>query len=119
MEIAEDKHCSRCSEKLICKVDDIENCPCTTLAIDKSTAEFLATTFYDCLCKNCLEKVDENLKMAKHLELPIQKEMFIEGLHYYKENGNWVFTELYHILRGYCCQSGCRHCAYGFQNQKD
>jgi len=25
-----------------------------------------------------------------------------------------VFTEEYHLRRGYCCQSGCRHCPYGF-----
>ncbi len=26
-----------------------------------------------------------------------------------------VFTEAYHRKRGYCCQSGCRHCPYGFK----
>ena len=26
-----------------------------------------------------------------------------------------VFTEAYHLRRGYCCQSGCRHCPYGFE----
>ncbi|WP_308422714.1 DUF5522 domain-containing protein [Rufibacter glacialis] len=25
-----------------------------------------------------------------------------------------VFTEQYHRRRGYCCQSGCKHCPYGF-----
>lgn len=25
-----------------------------------------------------------------------------------------VFTEAYHRRRGYCCQSNCRHCPYGF-----
>lgn len=25
-----------------------------------------------------------------------------------------VFTAAYHLKRGYCCQSGCRHCPYGF-----
>lgn len=25
-----------------------------------------------------------------------------------------VFTEAYHLKRGYCCQSGCRHCPYGY-----
>jgi hypothetical protein len=25
-----------------------------------------------------------------------------------------VFTEAYHRKRGFCCQSGCRHCPYGF-----
>lgn len=31
---------------------------------------------------------------------------------YYVENGYRVFTEQYHIKRGYCCGNGCRHCPY-------
>jgi hypothetical protein len=30
------------------------------------------------------------------------------------ETGTPVFTKLKHLERGFCCQSGCRHCAYGF-----
>jgi hypothetical protein len=33
---------------------------------------------------------------------------------YYLEQGFLVFTETFHKRRGYCCQSGCRHCPYGF-----
>ena len=39
----------------------------------------------------------------------------IEGVDYYMENGFMVFTAIYLQKRGYCCQSGCRHCPYGFQ----
>ena len=28
-----------------------------------------------------------------------------------------VFTEAYHRKRGYCCQSGCRHCPFGFNKE--
>jgi len=31
---------------------------------------------------------------------------------YYLENGKVVFTDEYHIKRGYCCGNGCRHCPY-------
>jgi hypothetical protein len=31
---------------------------------------------------------------------------------YYLENGKVVFTPEYHIKRGQCCGSGCRHCPY-------
>ena len=31
---------------------------------------------------------------------------------YYLENGRVVFTPKYHLQRGYCCGSGCRHCPY-------
>lgn len=32
---------------------------------------------------------------------------------YYFEGDNMVFTASYHLKRGYCCGSGCRHCPYG------
>jgi hypothetical protein len=38
----------------------------------------------------------------------------IEGEDYYVENGKYVFTAHYLLKRGYCCESGCRHCPYGF-----
>lgn len=31
---------------------------------------------------------------------------------FYWENGLMVFTRQYHLKRGYCCGSGCRHCPY-------
>lgn len=45
-------------------------------------------------------------------------EMLEEGDDYYIENGLYVFTEKYLLRRGYCCQSGCRHCPYGFASGK-
>ncbi len=36
----------------------------------------------------------------------------VEGVDYYVEGGRWVFTAAYHLKRGHCCQSGCRHCPY-------
>jgi hypothetical protein len=38
---------------------------------------------------------------------------------YYMENGFVVFTEAYHLKRGYCCKSGCRHCPYGFKKESN
>jgi len=41
----------------------------------------------------------------------------IEGIHYYlDEDGKFVFTEQYHIKKGYCCGLGCRHCPYDYEN---
>jgi hypothetical protein len=31
---------------------------------------------------------------------------------YYFDGPNLVFTATYHLKRGYCCGSGCRHCPY-------
>ena len=35
---------------------------------------------------------------------------------YYDENGYFVFTEKYHLQKGYCCGNGCKHCPYDFIN---
>ncbi|MCB0431264.1 MAG: hypothetical protein H6585_00915 [Flavobacteriales bacterium] len=34
--------------------------------------------------------------------------------YYHSPEGYLVFTEAYHLKRGYCCQNGCKHCPYGF-----
>ena len=31
---------------------------------------------------------------------------------YYFDKGLMVFVAAYHLRRGYCCGSGCRHCPY-------
>lgn len=36
----------------------------------------------------------------------------VAGEDYYLERGFLVFTARYHLRRGYCCGSGCRHCPY-------
>jgi hypothetical protein len=42
-----------------------------------------------------------------------------EGVDYYVEKGLFVFTSFYLLKRGYCCESGCRHCPYGFKKKAD
>lgn len=37
--------------------------------------------------------------------------------YYNDEFGNLVFTASYHKRRGYCCQSGCRHCPYDIDSK--
>lgn len=37
----------------------------------------------------------------------------VEGVDYYMEAGKLVFSSTYHLKRGYCCNSRCRHCPYG------
>ena len=41
-----------------------------------------------------------------------------EGVDFYYEGPYVVFTEKYLRDRGYCCESGCRHCPYGFRRDK-
>lgn len=42
----------------------------------------------------------------------------VEGLDFYWEGPYMVFTEKYLKDRGYCCESGCRHCPYGFKRDQ-
>ncbi len=50
-------------------------------------------------------------------EFSNQKQLDPEDF-YLSEKGYIVFTEKYHLKRGYCCQNGCKHCPYGFNKEK-
>jgi hypothetical protein len=41
----------------------------------------------------------------------------IEGEDFYREGAFVVFTAAFHLRRGRCCESGCRHCPYGFAEE--
>ena len=45
--------------------------------------------------------------------MPVERvKSYKEGIHYYMDGERVVFTALFHIQRGQCCGSGCRHCPY-------
>lgn len=115
--MSKSKVCTHCKSEIICNVDDINNCECKEISISNSTRLFLASSFHKCLCNNCLTKFDEMVKFASNNEFPKKRSQMIEGVHYYMENEYFVFTELYHLMKGQCCQNGCRHCVYGFKNR--
>lgn len=50
--------------------------------------------------------------------MTMSKQNLIEGIDYHFEDINGmkykVFTEHYHLKRGYCCKNKCRNCPYGF-----
>jgi len=39
--------------------------------------------------------------------------------YYLSPEGYIIFTEAYHLKRGYCCKSGCKHCPYGYDKKTD
>jgi hypothetical protein len=51
-------------------------------------------------------------------ENPFKKDLVENEDFYFTPEGYKVFTEKYHLKRGYCCQNGCRHCPYGFNDIK-
>ncbi len=56
--------------------------------------------------------------MSKDSDLPGQRQNLEPDEFYLSDEGFVVFTEKYHLKRGYCCQNGCRHCPYGFDRKK-
>ena len=108
--------CALCNSRFECKMGTITQCQCFEVEVSRQTRQFLEQTDLDCLCKNCLSLLNQKIENLKGEKFPKASELR-ENFHYYMENGFWVFTENYHLLRGYCCQSGCRHCAYGFKKE--
>ena len=45
------------------------------------------------------------------------KSKFKEDEYYLNSEGFIVFTEKYHLKRGRCCKSGCKHCPYGYDKK--
>ena len=124
--MAKEKTCSCCGIVFGCSTEDNGNsCWC-----NRYPPLFTPDPVINCMCPQCLheatkEKIDAyvaemtvekalNNNIAK--ELPPSKQL-IQGIDYYIENLNFVFTAWYHLRRGYCCKSGCRHCPYGFKKQ--
>lgn len=48
---------------------------------------------------------NENIKRVKNTKLD-------PSYFYYNSDGKIVFTEQFHINRGYCCGNGCLHCPF-------
>ncbi len=46
----------------------------------------------------------------------MNNDSFIEGIHFYYDEGLMVLTKKYHLEREYCCGNGCRHCPYDYEN---
>ena len=110
------KYCGRCFVQFTCKVGDVLTCQCSSVQLSQFTKDFLLETKYDCLCANCISELDI-LVHSNPRRNPPNPTQLIEQVHYYKEAGYFVFTELYHFLKGQCCGNKCRHCAYGNKKQ--
>jgi uncharacterized protein DUF5522 len=65
----------------------------------------------DCYCPKCLTRIIQEQKQTSE-DTGNSPPQLIEGVDYYLEGNSLVFTALYHLHRGYCCDNGCRHCPY-------
>ena len=108
------KICSRCDAVFTCGAAQAdENCWCERLP----HVPLIAGERTDCFCSQCLSEAIAELNapesgptevVNQQASLPLLR----EGEDYYVEGGAMVFTAAYHLRRGYCCDSGCRHCPY-------
>jgi hypothetical protein len=57
-----------------------------------------------CVCRACVS--------AFQRKQPGASTRKISPGDFYFDDGLMVFTAAYHLRRGYCCGSGCRHCPY-------
>jgi len=64
-----------------------------------------------CICRKCVIKTRRAEARAKPLPQTQAGDFYIEGDHV-------VFTAQYHLKRGYCCGSGCRHCPFDALEQE-
>lgn len=65
-------------------------------------------------CRKCQRVLAENEKLALDALCASCRAAEANNISadYYEEDGWLVFTEHYHLKRGYCCQRGCRHCPW-------
>ena len=108
-----EKICSRCHAVFTCgPVQGDESCWCEQLP----HAPLIADEQTDCFCSRCLSEAIVKLNGAETGPAAVVNQQSLpqlrEGEDYYLEGGAMVFTAAYHLKRGYCCESACRHCPY-------
>jgi hypothetical protein len=114
---AKRKCCSSCGADFTCGPEFTEqSCWCEELP----HVPLLAGADQDCLCPTCLGEAIATLSLSKNqAATPASGNVvmnssptLVEGTDYYCEGPAIVFTASYLLRRGYCCESGCRHCPY-------
>ena len=51
-------HCAACGKPFVCNTEDISACQCSAITLTKKTKEYLSKTYSDCLCTECLSKIN-------------------------------------------------------------
>jgi len=108
------KNCPSCGIEFTCgPIVEEKKCWCDSLPHISASA----TEDHGCLCRVCLNELIARRELNKipvtQTPTPVTNQTsLIEGEDYYCEGATIVFTAAYHLRRGYCCESGCRHCPY-------
>lgn len=54
------KKCARCSSVFTCRVDNIQLCSCSKVALHPGVKDYIKTNYGDCLCPQCLQTVNND-----------------------------------------------------------
>jgi len=60
----ETKRCERCNAVFECKPGNITQCQCFGVAMSDAAKQYIADKYRDCLCRNCLLQVTEEIGQA-------------------------------------------------------
>jgi Family of unknown function (DUF5522)/Cysteine-rich CWC len=103
--------CPLCGQPTDCQLCTVAAykgpCWCETVKIPAELISQVAPELLNkaCICHSCVVNFHRTQNNA------INSQEILPG-DCYVENGLSVFTAAYHLRRGYCCGSGCRHCPY-------
>jgi Family of unknown function (DUF5522)/Cysteine-rich CWC len=120
-EQSKQKNCSKCGAGFSCGAGET-SCWC----FDLPHVGVVAGQDQDCLCPTCLretvskmpvdepafENEAEGRALSERQDEVVSQPPLVEGEDYYLEGAAMVFTARFLLRRGYCCESGCRHCPY-------
>lgn len=95
--------CQQCGEQFECGISlGNKACWCLEMPIVSGVPK----EYESCICKTCLSSyIKDDHQSSKELESKNED-------YYIDDSGYYVFTEKYHLDRGYCCKNSCRHCPY-------
>jgi hypothetical protein len=114
--------CPKCGTRVKCAADQPDKCWCAAYPAVLPLTEKVDA----CLCPACLrDEVLKNIDLyiaevkqgkRKNEAAKFTTSAVVEGIDYYMDNGMFVMTAWFHLKRGRCCGSGCRHCPYDHEN---
>lgn len=121
--VSGDRRCPICGAGNDCRIANgciyKGACWCEAAIIPAPLQRHLANEFQQraCFCRECLRLLAHHAAQGDAAELIVSRvraERIKQGADsYLDEMGRTVFTAAFHLRRGYCCGSGCRHCPFG------
>jgi hypothetical protein len=116
-------HCPICAAPNGCRLETGEPykgpCWCERPTLSAAAVRRILSELPEprCLSRTCLETIAANPEvtwdeLASHGQSIAEPQPAPATGDFYLEGSLVVFTGQFHLRRGYCCESGCRHCPF-------